>query len=140
MVMDYLINPLICTAFCAKAAMNILPGLSFYVWILFFAAFFSWLNLRGIKTSAQLNEALCAGMVVVVLLFLGCVIHAVLHIHHDPGFFTHPFYEPGSFQPSSIFAGTSVAVLKMCIRDRIGWIGIPVRQIRIWVCGAPSIW
>jgi putrescine importer len=29
MVMDYLINPLICTAFCAKAAMNILPGLSF---------------------------------------------------------------------------------------------------------------
>ena len=29
MVMDYLLNPLICTAFCAKAAMNILPGLSF---------------------------------------------------------------------------------------------------------------
>ncbi len=27
MVMDYLINPLICTAFCAKAAMNILPGI-----------------------------------------------------------------------------------------------------------------
>jgi putrescine importer len=26
MVMDYLINPLICTAFCAKAAMNILPA------------------------------------------------------------------------------------------------------------------
>jgi putrescine importer len=30
MVMDYLINPLICTAFCAQAAMNILPGLSYY--------------------------------------------------------------------------------------------------------------
>src|SRR5664279_551483 len=74
MVMDYLINPLICTAFCAKAAMNILPGLSFYIWILFFAVFFTWLNLRGIKTSAQLNEALCAGMVVVVLLFLGCIL------------------------------------------------------------------
>ena len=69
MVMDYLINPLICTAFCAKAAMNILPGLSFYVWILFFAAFFTWTNLRGIKTSAQMNEALCAGMVVVVAFF-----------------------------------------------------------------------
>ena len=35
MVMDYLLNPLICTAFCAKAAMNILPGpLLFYVWII----------------------------------------------------------------------------------------------------------
>jgi amino acid transporter len=111
MVMDYLINPLICTAFCAQAAMNILPGLSYYVWIVFFAAFFTWTNLRGIKTSARMNEALCAGMVVVVVLFLGAVIRAVWGVHHDPGFFTHPFYEPGSFHPSSIFAGTSVAVL-----------------------------
>lgn len=111
MVMDYLINPLICVAFCAQAAMNILPGLSFYVWILFFAAFFTWANLRGIKTSARMNEALCAGMVVVVVLFLAAVARAVWQVHHDPGFFTHPFYQPGSFHPSSIFAGTSVAVL-----------------------------
>jgi putrescine importer len=111
MVMDYLINPLICTAFCAQAAMNILPGLSYYIWILFFAAFFTWTNLRGIKTSARMNEVLCAGIVVVVALFLACVVRAVWGIHHDPGYFTHPFYEPGSFHPSSIFAGTSVAVL-----------------------------
>src|SRR6202522_4097999 len=32
MVMDYILGPLICIAFCAKAAMNILPGLSYYVW------------------------------------------------------------------------------------------------------------
>ena len=111
MVMDYLINPLICTAFCAKAAMNILPGISFYIWIVFFAVFFSWLNLRGIKTSAQLNEALCAGMVVVVALFLAAVVRAVWGIQHDPGFFTHPFYDPATFHMQSIFAGTSVAVL-----------------------------
>jgi putrescine importer len=111
MVMDYLINPLICTAFCAQAAMNILPGLSFYVWIVFFAAFFTWTNLRGIKTSARMNEALCAGMVVVVVLFLVAVVRAVWGVQHDPGYFTHPFYESGSFHPSSIFAGTSVAVL-----------------------------
>ena len=111
MVMDYLINPLICTAFCAQAAMNILPGLSYYIWILFFAAFFTWTNLRGIKTSARMNEGLCAGMVVVVVLFLGAVIRTVWGVHHNAGFFTHPFYEPGNFHPSSIFAGTSVAVL-----------------------------
>ena len=111
MVMDYLLNPLICTAFCAKAAMNILPGLSYYVWILIFAAFFTWVNLRGIKTSAQLNEALCAGMVIVVVLFLGSVIRALWHVHHDPAFFTRPFYEAQTFHPASIFAGTSVAVL-----------------------------
>jgi amino acid transporter len=111
MVMDYLINPLICTAICAQAAKNIIPGLSFYVWILFFAIFFTWTNLRGIKASARLNEALCAGMVVVVVIFLAAVIRAVWGVQHDPGYFTHPFYEPGSFHASNIFAGTSVAVL-----------------------------
>jgi amino acid transporter len=130
MVMDYLINPLICIAFCAKAAMNILPGLSFFVWIIFFAAFFTWMNLRGIKTSAQLNEALCAGMVVVVLLFLGCVIRVVWGVHHDPGFFSHPFYDPASFHPSSIFAGTSVAVLTYIGFDAISTFSEEVRNPR----------
>jgi amino acid transporter len=130
MVMDYLINPLICTAFCAKAAMNILPGFSFYVWIILFAAFFTVLNLRGIKTSAQMNEALCAGMVVVVLIFLGAVVRAVWGIHHDPGFFTHPFYDPASFHPSSIFAGTSVAVLTYIGFDAISTFSEEVRNPR----------
>jgi amino acid transporter len=130
MVMDYLINPLICIAFCAKAAMNILPGLSFYVWIIFFAAFFTWMNLRGIKTSAQLNEALCAGMVVVVLLFLACVVRTLWHVHHDPGFFTHPFYDPANFHASSIFAGTSVAVLTYIGFDAISTFSEEVRNPR----------
>jgi putrescine importer len=130
MVMDYLINPLICTAFCAKAAMNILPGFSFYVWILFFAAFFTWLNLRGIKTSAQLNEALCAGMVIVVLLFLGSVVRTVWGIHHDPGYFTHPFYEQANFHLSNIFAGTSVAVLTYIGFDAISTFSEEVRNPR----------
>ena len=111
MVMDYLLNPLICTAFCAKAAMNIVPGLPYYVWILIFAGFFTWLNLKGVKTSAQVDEALCAGMTLVVLLFFAAVIRTVWGMHHSPGFFTHPFYEPGNFHLKTIFAGTSVAVL-----------------------------
>jgi amino acid transporter len=130
MVMDYLLNPLICTAFCAKAAMNILPGLSYYVWILIFAAFFTWVNLRGIKTSANLNEALCGGMVIVVLLFLGSVIRALWHVHQDPGFFTHPFYQPDTFHPASIFAGTSVAVLTYIGFDAVSTLSEEVENPR----------
>ncbi len=110
--------------------MNIFPALSFYVWILFFAAFFTWTNLRGIKTSARMNEALCAGMVVVVVLFLAAVVRAVWGVHHDPGFFTHPFYEPGNFQPSSIFAGTSVAVLTYIGFDAISTFSEEVKNPR----------
>jgi amino acid transporter len=143
-VLAYLLNPLICTAFCAKAAMGILPGilnyipglanispdLSFYAWILFFAAFFTWTNLHGIKTSAKLEEGLCAGMVVVVVLFLACVVRAVWGMHHDPGFFTHPFYDPATFKTSYLFAGTSVAVLTYIGFDAISTLSEEVENPR----------
>lgn len=112
MVMDYILNPLICTAFCAKAAMNILPVLPYYVWILIFAALFTWGNLRGIKASARINETMCAGMVVVVLIFLGAVVRFVWRLHHvGAAYYTQPFYNPQTFSTSRLFAGTSVAVL-----------------------------
>jgi amino acid transporter len=111
MVMDYLLNPLICTAFSAKAAMNIIPGLPFYAWLVVFAAFFTWVNLHGIKTSARLNEILCIAMILVVIVFFGAVVNVLWRVHHDPGFFLKPFYDPPNFKSQTIFAGTSVAVL-----------------------------
>lgn len=111
MVMDYILNPLICTAFCAQATMNIVSGLPYYAWILIFAGFFTWANLRGIKASARMNEILCVGMMIVVLIFLAATAQTILHIHHGPGFFTHPFYNPQTFTMTGLFAGTSVATL-----------------------------
>jgi amino acid transporter len=128
--MDYLLNPLVCTAFCAKAAMNILPGLSYYVWILIFAAFFTLVNLRGIQSSAKMNETLCAGMVIVVFLFLGSVIRALWGVQHVPGFFTHPFYQPDTFHPESLFAGTSVAVLTYIGFDAVSTLSEEVENPR----------
>ncbi len=130
MVMDYILGPLICIAFCAKAAMNILPGLSFYVWIPIFAALFTWLNLRGIKTSARVNEALCTGMVIVVILFLGSVIRSLWHLHQDPGFFTHPIYDPAAFHWANTFAGTSVAVLTYIGFDAVSTLSEEVENPR----------
>ena len=130
MVMDYILGPLICIAFCAKAAMNILPGLSYYVWILIFAALFTWLNLRGIRTSARLNEALCSGMMIVVLLFLCSVIRELWHVHEAHGFFTRPFYEPDTFHMASIFAGTSVAVLTYIGFDAVSTLSEEVENPR----------
>jgi putrescine importer len=112
MVMDYILNPLICVAICSKLTMNILPIFPFYVWVVIFASFFTILNLRGIKTSAQLNEWLCAGMVVVVIIFFGSVIRYLWGLHtYGEDFFSRPFYNPETFNVSHLFAGTSVAVL-----------------------------
>jgi putrescine importer len=54
----------------------------------------------------------------------------VWHVQHDPGFFTHPFYQPDTFHPSAIFAGTSVAVLTYIGFDAVSTLSEEVENPR----------
>jgi amino acid transporter len=112
MVMDYVLNPIICIVWCSKAAMNFAPGVPYPAWVLFFAVLFTGLNLRGIQTSAKINAALAAGMGVVITIFF---VMAARYIFHQPelssSFFTRPFYDPTMFNAKMVLGGTSIAVL-----------------------------
>ena len=74
MVMDYILNPLICTILCSKLTQNIVPGVPYWALAIFYATAFTVLNLRGVKTSARINDVLAAGMTIVVIVFFGFVI------------------------------------------------------------------
>ncbi len=130
MAMDYMLNPVICTIWCAKAAGNIVPEIPYAVWAVFFALLFTGLNLRGIRASARTNEGLAAGMSVVILLF---VVYALRHIFGAPrpeGFFTLPFYNPETFSPQAVFTGTSIAVLTYIGFDGISTLSEEVQNPR----------
>jgi amino acid transporter len=112
MLMDYILNPIICTIWCSKAAMNVAPEIPYAVWAVFFAALFTGMNLRGIKASARTNEVLGVAMGVVVLWVLIAVARFVLALpSRDPAFFLRPFYNPATFSVPTLLTGTSVAVL-----------------------------
>jgi putrescine importer len=112
MVMDYIVNPLICTIWCAGQAHEFAPGLPIWGWKIFFAVVFTVLNLQGIKTSARVNAGMAAAMsAVVVLVFVTAIRYILGHPHNDPGFFTRPFYDPQTFTVSGLFGCTSLAVL-----------------------------
>jgi putrescine importer len=112
MVMDYILNPLICTIICAKLTQNILPEAPYWVLAIFYAGFFTFLNLGGVKTSAHINEVLAAGMTVVVIVFFAFVIRFVWGYHERGAhFFTEPFYNPSTFSFAGVGRGTSIAVL-----------------------------
>ena len=112
MVMDYILNPLICTIICAKLTQNILPEAPYWALAIFFAGFFTLLNLGGVKTSARINEVLAAGMTVVVVIFFAFVIRFVWGYHERGAhFFTEPFYNPATFSFAGVGRGTSIAVL-----------------------------
>ena len=53
-----MLNPIICTIWCSKAAMNIVPEVPSAAWAVFFALLFTRLNLRGIRATARTNEFL----------------------------------------------------------------------------------
>jgi putrescine importer len=112
MVMDYILNPLICTVLSSKLTQNILPSVPYWVLAIAFACFFTFMNLRGVKTSARINEVLASGMMIVVVIFFLFVIRFVWNLHeYGAGFFTQPFYNPETFDFTKILRGTSIAVL-----------------------------
>lgn len=112
MVMDYLLNPLICTILCAQLARNFAPGLPYIVAAVFFAALFTGLNLFGIQTTARINDGLAIVMGMVIAIFFVIAAHYVYgHSHNSASFFTKPFYDADTFQLKSVLGGTSLAVL-----------------------------
>jgi putrescine importer len=112
MVMDYILNPLVCTVICSKLTQNILPGVPYWLLAIGFAGMFTALNLRAIQTSARINEALAAGMTIVVVVFFAFVARSLWGLHEQgASFFTQPFYNPGTFSFHGMFRGTSIAVL-----------------------------
>jgi putrescine importer len=112
MVMDYILNPIICIVWCSKAAMNFAPEIPYPIWVVFFFVLFTGLNLRGIQTSARINAALAAGMGVVIVLFFVAAARYIFHQHDlSAGYFTRPFYDPALFNSKAVLGGTSIAVL-----------------------------
>ena len=112
LVMDYILNPLICTIWCSRAAMNFLPGVPYAAFAIFFAVFFTALNCNGVETSARINAAMAAVLGLVIALVLCAAARWLLQLHH-PGapFFLTPFYDKTTFNTSGLFRGTSIAVL-----------------------------
>jgi amino acid transporter len=111
--MDYLLNPLICTIWCAKAAANfpLLSAVPYPVLALFFALLFTTLNLRGIETSARINQWMGITLGAVVLVFFGYAIRYVMGHDHSAAALLRPFYDPKTFSLPALSTGSAIAVL-----------------------------
>ncbi|HXX71812.1 MAG TPA: APC family permease [Candidatus Acidoferrum sp.] len=112
MVMDYVLNPLVCTVLSAKLTQNILPGVPYWMLVIGFAGTFTALNLHAVETSARTSEVLAAGMIVVVIIFFAFAARFLWGLHEQgAAFFVRPFYDPERFSFHGLFRGASIAVL-----------------------------
>ena len=112
MVMDYMLNPMICIIWCSQQAHVFAPGIPYWGWAVFFAIVFTALNVQGVKTSARVNSGLAVGMGIVIAIFFVTAARFIFgHGHDGAGFFTRPFYDPQLFNLRAVLGGTSIAVL-----------------------------
>jgi putrescine importer len=112
MVMDYMLNPMICIIWCSQQAHVFAPAVPYAVWAVFFAIVFTGLNLQGIKTSARVNTLLAAGMgAVVATFFMAAARYVFGNPHEGAAYFTRPFYDPQMWDIKAVLGATSIAVL-----------------------------
>jgi amino acid transporter len=130
MVMDYVLNPIICTIWCSKAAMNVVPGLPYSLWVAIFASLFTALNLRGVKASARTNEILAVAMFIVLILFLVSGVRFLLGIHLGRRELVMPFYNPETFSLPVVLTGASIASLTYIGFDGISTLSEEVENPR----------
>jgi putrescine importer len=111
--MDYLLNPLICTIWCSKAAANfpLLSSVPYPALAVFFAALFTFLNLRGIEASARINRSMAITLGLVVLIFFVYAVRYVMGHDHSAAALWRPFYDPRTFSLPALSTGSAIAVL-----------------------------
>lgn len=112
MLMDYILNPIICVIWCSAGARNVLPQIPYAAWVVAFAILFTALNLRGVRTSGRFNGLLALAMSLVVAVFLAYAVRYIALVARPVGGqWLIPFYDPSTFSASRLFQGTSIAVL-----------------------------
>lgn len=130
MVLDYILNPVICTILCSKLMMNYVPGVPYSVFAIGFAATFTWLNLRGVKQTARVNAVLALIMGIVVVVFLGFAATYLLRVSPAPAAWVRPFYDPATFSLSTVATGASIAALTYIGFDGISTLSEEVENPR----------
>ncbi len=131
MVMDYMINPMICIIWVSQQAHVFAPAIPYWGWATLMALLFTGLNIQGVRTSARANAGLAAGMGVVIAIFFACAVRFIFgHPHHGAAFFTVPFFDPATFSAGNVLGGTSIAVLTYIGFDGISTLSEEVENPR----------
>jgi putrescine importer len=113
MFLDYLLQPLINTVWISTALHErYVHWIPFAVWAAIIAGIVTFLNLRGIRSSARANRVLLFLMFGVVGFFVVLAIRYLFGSQGWPGLFSiEPFYNPSTFNSHRIWTATSFAAL-----------------------------
>ncbi len=140
MILDYLIVPVINTVYGSLTLQRLLPSVPFIVWVILFVFIITFLNLRGIRTTARSNELLLAVMCVVIGIFIVLAIQYIFRAQGWSGLFSYkPFYNPDTFNFGAVMTATSFAALTYIGFDGVTTLAEDVKNPRRNMLLAPVL-
>ncbi len=117
MILDYILQPVINTVWISITLHDRyldyhIPQIPFGAWAAVIAGIVTFLNLRGVKTSAVANKVLLFFMFIVVALFIFLALRYLFSTQGWSGVLSaEPFYDPKTFQWPTVMTATSFAAL-----------------------------
>ncbi len=112
MLLDYVVIPLFCVIYGSLVIQRMFPHVPYLFWTALLAGVMTYLNLRGIRSTARANQVLISVMMVVLIAFIVLAIRYIFGHQGWSGLFTlHPFYNPKTFSAGSLATATSFAAL-----------------------------
>jgi amino acid transporter len=126
-LLDYLLVPTLLYVTGAAALAAVLPAVPQWIWVVIFVLINTTVNLVGIQTTARVNRVFLVVELIVLLLFVGFAVAAIVHGSHGAHWSTTPFFNPRVFSPSLVFSALSVAALSYLGFDAISTLSEEVR-------------
>jgi amino acid transporter len=140
MFLDYLIIPIINTVYGALTLQRLIPGVPFVIWVVIFISIATFLNLRGIRSTARTNEILLILMAVIISFFFVMSIRYLFNSQGWNGLLSYkPFYNPETFNFAAIMTATSFAALTYIGFDGVTTLAEEVRNPKKNLLLAPAM-
>src|SRR6516164_7223644 len=131
MLLDYIVTPLFCVMFGTLSIMRAIPSLPFVIGAAIFAGGITWVNLRGIRSTALTNQVILSFMFLVLFAFIALAIRWVTGSHGLGALFSlKPFYNPATFKLKDVASTTSFAALTYLGFDAVTTLAEDVKNPR----------
>lgn len=112
MLLDYMLIPLFCVIYGTLSLQRAIPALPFPLGAALFAGGITFLNLRGIRSTARTNQILLLFMFLILGSFIVLAVKYLIGRHGVGALFSSaPFYNPATFSLRRIAGATSFAAL-----------------------------
>ena len=131
MLLDYVVSPLFCVIYGSLSLQRAVPELPYTVCAALFAGGITYLNLRGIRSTARANQVLLTFMFAVLISYIVLAIRYLLAQHGVTSLLSiKPFYDPATFNVRDIAGATSFAALTYLGFDAVTTLAEDVKNPR----------